>query len=304
MTLFRDRQYSVAMLPRAFIVLLAALVLATGCKPATRPPPVPAGAVRVVSLAPSVTEMICALGGGTQLVGRTTVCDYPPEIVARVPVVGEFGAPSLERLVAVKPDVTLYADIADQTIAAKLTRAGLRHTRILCTRLNEIPVALVAVGKAIHREETARALATGLEQRLQAARQAVPPPSQQPRVLMLIWNDPLTAVGRNSFLADLLALAGGRNVGDSVDRDYFQVSSEWVLTQNPEIILCFFMTPGVSPRHLLLKQSGWSRVGAVQSGRIYDGFDNNLVLRPGPRVMEGMESIRRCLRAPANATPP
>jgi iron complex transport system substrate-binding protein len=291
-------RFTGTILPRVGMVVLAVI---TGCKPTRPPSPAPTAAVRVVSLAPSITEMVCAVGAATQLVGRTTVCDFPPGAVAGVPVIGEFGAPSLERLLAARPGIVLYADMADPTLAAKLTRAGLRQARIPCTRLDEIPAALIAVGQFVHREEQARALAADLAGRIQRARETAVPAGHRPRVLMLIWNDPLTAVGRNSFLADLLALAGGQNLGESVDRDYFQVSSEWVLTRNPDVILCFFMTPGRSPRDLLAGQSGWGRVKAVQTGRVYDGFDNNLFLRPGPRVMEGMESLRRCLAEPPEA---
>lgn len=283
---------------------LPALVLLVftlaGCKPAPRPSatPLPAGPVRVVSLTPSLTEIICAIGAGDELVGRSTACDYPPDIVARVPVVGEFGVPSLERVLATKPDIVLFGDIADESMVRKLDRVGLRQARIRCTRLDDLPSAIAAVGKCVHREAQADALAADLQRRIQAVRSKAVPLDQQPRVLVLIWNDPLTAAGRNGFLSDLVALAGGRNVGDTVDRDYFQVSSEWVIAQDPDIIFCFFMANGNSVRQTILGQAGWAGVKAVKTGRVYDGFDNNLVLRPGPRLLEGLESIRHCIDRP------
>ena len=280
----------------SFACAFLALAL-TGCKPATRPAatPLPTGPVRVVSLTPSITEIICAIGAGDQLVGRTSACDYPPDIVARIPVVGEFGVPSLERVLAAKPDIVLFGDMADESMVQKLARVGLRQARVRCTRLDDVPTAIVAVGKYVHREAQANALAADLQRRIREARERTAPLQQRPRVLVLIWNDPLTAAGRNGFLSDLVTLAGGRNIGDTVDRDYFQVSGEWVIMQDPDIIVCFFMSNGKSGRQTVLGQPGWTGVKAVKTGRVYDGFDNNLVLRPGPRLLEGMESIRRCI---------
>ena len=280
------------------LTILALLVFASaGCKPADRraSAPLPAGPVRVVSLTPSITEIICAIGAGEQLVGRTSACDYPPDVLAKVPVVGEFGIPSLERVLAVKPDIVLFGDMADESMVRKLDRVGLRQARIQCTRLDDIPAAIAAVGRDVHCEARADALAADLQRRIREARDKAVPIAQRPRVLILIWNDPLTAAGRNGFLSDLVALAGGHNVGDTIDRDYFQVSSEWVIAQDPDIVFCFFMANEKSVRQTVLKQAGWAGVKAVKTGRVYDGFDNNLVLRPGPRLLEGMESIRRCI---------
>lgn len=273
------------------IVASLALLILTGCKP-QRPVPSPQVHLpRVVSLAPSITEIVCALGATNQLVGRSSACDYPPDVVTRIPVVGNFGVPSLERLLVVKPDSVLYTDLADMSLDQKLRRIGLNPVRIVCNRLDEIPAALLQVGRLVGRETQAVTQADTLKSRIAQNRAAltnVP----RPRVLALICNDPLMAAGKDSFISDLVTLAGGQNVGDEINRDYFQVSSEWVVSRDPEIILCFFMANGSPVRQVIMQQPGWGRVKAIQLGRVYDGFDNNLVLRPGPRVMEGLDLIR------------
>jgi len=111
---------------------------------------------RVVSLAPSVTEIVCAVGGAGLLVGRTSACDYPPEIVSKVPIIGGFGAPSLERLIAIRPTLVLDVDLADDTLAAQLQAAGLRRERVRCRGLADIPDALLQVGALLHRDGVAR----------------------------------------------------------------------------------------------------------------------------------------------------
>jgi iron complex transport system substrate-binding protein len=280
---------------RLWIGCLFAAALAAGCKPAGPTAPSPTGPMRVVSLAPSITEIVCAVGAADQLIGRTTACDVPADVVAGIPVIGAFGVPSIEKILTVKPGMVLYADMADDSMARKLERAGLPQTRIKCTRLEDIPPAIRTVGRLVQHGKQAEELATELSRQIQAARAQAAAIEHRPSVLVLIWNDPLTAAGRNGFLSDLVSLAGGHNIGDTVNRDYFQVSGEWVLAQNPDVILCFFMAGNKAVRQTILNQSGWGRVKAVKTGRVYDGFDNNLVLRPGPRVMEGVAAIRRCL---------
>jgi iron complex transport system substrate-binding protein len=273
------------------LAALACSLALAGCGPAKTGAPPPGGAPRVVSLAPSLTEMVCALGGAGQLAGRSSACDYPPDIVGSVPVVGNFGIPSLERLLAVKPSAVLYADLKDKALDAKLARLGLRPVRIACKKLDDIPAALLAVGRQLDRADEARRQAAALRDRIAQARSA-PAPQPRPRVLVLIWNDPLTAAGSHSFVSDLVTLAGGRNVADDVGRDYFPVSSEWVVAHDPEVILCLFMAKENPVRESILNFAGWSHVPAVRSGRVYDGFDNRLVLRPGPRVMDGVAALR------------
>lgn len=281
------------------VASLAFLLAAAGCRRETPPAHAPGhGALRVVSLAPNITEMVCALGAGPQLVGRSSACDYPADLVARVPVVGDFGVPSLERLLAAQPDLVLYADMADDTFARRLERAELRNARVRCTRLDEIPPAIRLVGILLHREPAAKTMAADLEQAFREARTQAPPEERRPRCLVIIWHDPITAAGRNTFLSDLVALAGGRNLGDAIDRDYFQVSSEWVLAQDPDVILCFVMAGNTPVRDLLSKQPGWDRLRAMRTGRVFADFDNALVLRPGPRVLQGLAAIRKCLTAP------
>jgi len=151
------------------------------------------------------------------------------------------------------------------------------------------------VGRWLHQESKADILATDLRHQIEACRTSVTN-SHRPRVLVLIWNDPLTAVGRSTFISDLVTLAGGQNIGDDIDRDYFQVSGEWVLMRDPEIIFCFFMSSGAPVRHLIMQLPGWSQITAVRDKHVHDGFDNNLVVRPGPRVMQGLELIQSYIR--------
>lgn len=278
-----------------FALSAAALCLPLAASCGKPRPEAASGGERVVSLAPSVTEIVCAVGGAGALVGRTSACDYPPELVKGIPVIGGFGAPSLERLIAIRPTLVLDVDLEDESLARQLQAAGLRRERIRCRNLDDIPSALQQTGALLHREEAARGLADSLRAQIAGLRGAAAAVTNGPAVYVEIWNDPLTTVGRNTFISDLVRLAGGRSIGDEVEREYFTVSAEWVLARNPDIILCFYMTPESGVRAQVLQRSGWQHLDAIRRGAVFDGFDNNVVLRPGPRVLEGIKAIREAL---------
>ena len=122
-----------------------------------------------------------------------------------------------------------------------------------------------------------------------------------PRVYVEIGNDPLYTAGRNSFLAELVRLAGGDNLGDEANQDYFQVSSEWVVARNPEIVLCFYMGSASQVENQIARRAGWSKVAAVVNHRIFCGFDNDIMLRPGPRVLTGIAALKRAIHESVNS---
>jgi iron complex transport system substrate-binding protein len=269
-------------------------VMLAGCKPAPAPLPRSSSSTpRIISLAPSITEIVYALNATNELIGRSSACDYPPAAVSNVPVIGDFGVPSLERMVALKPDQVLYTDVADPLMESKMQRVGLHPVHIACTRLADIPPALIHVGQLVSREADARIMASNLVEQIEIARHEATAFTNRPRVLVLIWHDPFYAAGGQSFVSDLISLAGGQNIGDEINRDYFQASSEWVLAHDPDIVFCFFMASTTPAKHVITRQPGWNGLKAVRNGRIYDGFDNNVILRPGPRVMQAIEAIKK-----------
>jgi len=258
-------------------------------------PPSDHGAERVVSLAPNLTEIVCAIGGAHHLVGRTSVCNFPPEAVKDVSIVGGFGDPSLERLLSVKPTLVLDVALSDEALAQKISEIGLRRERIPCSSLAEIPDAITAIGTLIGHDSEARTLAADLRSIIEAFRARSLTTRHRPRVYVEIWCDPLTTAGKNSFISELITLAGGINIGDIVNKDYFQVGPEWVLDQNPDVILCLYMTGSGDARNSLLQRSEWGAVNAVKTGRVYSDLDSDLVLRPGPRVLQGISLLQNSL---------
>jgi iron complex transport system substrate-binding protein len=247
---------------------------------------------RIVSLAPSVTEIICEIGAQDVLVGRTTACDYPPT-VAHVAVVGKFGKPSSELLIAAKPTLVLYADLIEDGILRRLDELRIPCRRVPYGRLDDIPKAVVAIGECLHREGPAEQLASNLMVRIEGLKRAAP--VERPSVFVEIWSDPLMTAGGRSFVAELVRLAGGQNIGDGVEKDYFQVSSEWVVSRSPDIILCVGMGGKSSSSRLVMERAGWKGVKAVQTGRVYDIPHGEKFTRPGPRVLDAIQELQACI---------
>ncbi len=304
------------------ICLLSLVFLAAGCAP-VRTDKATEGE-RIVSLAPNLTEIVCAAGAGAALVGRTSACDYPPEIVKSVPVIGGFGAPSMDLLLKTRPTLIIDVDLEDEAVANLMAQMGVRRVRVPCSTLDDIPQAILAVGRLAHTDPIAQPLAERIRREIAEQRNALAKRKaagqSMPSVFVEIWDDPLMTVGRNSFVSELVALAGGRNLGDEVtDKDYFPVAGEWVIARNPDIVLCLYMTKGdgqkttdygqptaekqksgvfkTSPEKSgiidrVAARAGWMQIKAVREGRVYGGFDNNLMLRPGPRVLEGIAALR------------
>jgi iron complex transport system substrate-binding protein len=249
---------------------------------------------RIVSLAPSLTEMIYAIGAGDQLAGRTSACDWPAS-VKNVPVVGAFGRPSLELLASISPDLVVDIDLADEETGKRITSLHIRRERISCRTPEEIPAALRKLGQLTGHRREADSLAREIDNGLAAFRKDADRGTNKTSVYLEIWDDPLWTGGKNSFTSALISYAGGVNIGDTVDMEYFEISQEWIINRNPDVIACMYMSRDTPASEKIRRRTGWSQINAVRTGRIYDNFDNNIFLRPGPRVLEGIARMKQLL---------
>ncbi|NTU98193.1 MAG: cobalamin-binding protein [Chlorobiaceae bacterium] len=286
---------------RLFSFLLPAIIVLflSGCNPGksdnkfTRPSE-KAGKPAVVSLAPSLTEMIYAIGAGEQLVGRTSACDWPREAL-HVPVAGAFGRPSLEVLASINPDLVIDVDLEEKNAGDKITSLGIRKETIQCRTPDDIPAALRRLGKLTGHVEKADSLALTIEKGLDEYRRNAATATSKKRVYLEIWDDPFWTGGKGSYTSSLIAYAGGENIGDAIAKEYFEISQEWVISQNPDIIACMYMSKYYSAKEKVRKRPGWTNIKAVRENRVYDNFDNNIFLRPGPRVLEGIRQLSELL---------
>jgi iron complex transport system substrate-binding protein len=253
-----------------------------------------AGKPRIVSLAPSITEMLFAIGAGDQLVGRTSACDWPAA-AAKVPVIGAFGRPSLEMLAAIHPDLVIDVDMAEEETGKKISALGIQRATITCKNPDDIPPALKKLGSLTGHTREADSLALSITKGLALFRKKAENEKQKSLVYLEIWDDPLWTGGKGSYTSALIRYAGGENIGDVVNKDYFEISQEWVIEKNPDLIACMYMSKTSSAAGAVMNRPGWQNIAAVKHNRVYEKFDNNIFLRPGPRVLEGIGQLYRTI---------
>jgi iron complex transport system substrate-binding protein len=258
-----------------------------------RPVTVPDGPLRVVSLAPSLTEIVFALGRGDWLVGVTDFCDYPPEARSK-PRVGGPMTPDLERVVRARPDLALAtADGNPRETLAQLARLHIPVFAVKAEGYAGILGSAEAVGRALRAELEAAALVQDIRDRVAAIRRAVAL-RVRPRVLYLVWTDPLIAAGPATYIHDLIEMAGGENVVRERSVPYPRLSWEEVVGAAPEVILVASHRDGPDRPSIGEVWRGWQSVPAVRSGRII-AVPGDTIHRPGPRVAEGVERLARAI---------
>ncbi len=266
---------------RVLLVIIAALAFAA-----------PAAALRIVSLAPSVTETLCALGVGAQVVGVSAYCDYPPE-VAKLPRVGTFLTPSIETIIALHPDLIIGVPSPSNEAPVKaLMSIGLRvvvvHGETVEDTRQSVQAIAAAVGKIPAGEELLRqmdARVAGLQRQLDDA-----PPR---KVLIVVGQTPLIGVGGGTFQDELIRMARGINVAGDAGLAWPHLSLERVIAWAPEVIIDTSMGTEDS-RGASDFWSQFPSLPAVRDHRIY-GYRSYELLRPGPRIPEALEVIARAI---------
>jgi cobalamin transport system substrate-binding protein len=248
---------------------------------------------RIVSLSPSTTEAVFALGAGPRLVGRSRFCDYPPE-VKLLPSVGGFVDPSLEAILALKPDLVVGVQGPGlRDFAARLDSRGIRTFFPPTQSLSEIEAMLTGLGGLLVDDPAARRVNEGIEaERARVARALEGKP--RPRALLLFGLRPIVVAARGGFPDEMLRLAGADNVVTGERTRFPTLGIERVLSLDPDVVVD--ATGGVMREGARLSPElpGWSEVRAVKSGHIVVISDDR-VLRPGPRVAEGVAVLATAL---------
>jgi iron complex transport system substrate-binding protein len=274
------------------ICLVAGGLVIFGCSRDAPPDRTIGRKPRIVSLAPSVTEILFVLGKGDSLIGVTDHCDYPPE-ANRIERVGGFGTPSVERLLTLTPDVVIAAGLERSEVADVLRRAGIGVLDVRIGNFHELFDAIRQIGEAVDAHEKAKDLITRMQGELKAlaTRDSATRPEQRPHVFVEIGSHPLMTAGGGSFLDDLVTRAGGVNVAHSVSQAYPVISPEKVVEWNPDVIVVAEMGRAGLAATELSHRIGWADISAVKNRRIIDDIHPDLLFRPGPRLVEGVKAL-------------
>jgi iron complex transport system substrate-binding protein len=256
-----------------------------------------APAQRIVSIAPSNTEILFALGAGRQVVGREELSDYPPEAGDVSSIGSVFQKINTEAMVALKPDLVLAAEInSPEQVKAledlKLTVYYLPNPRTF----DDLYANLEIAGKLTGRSAEAATLIGSLKARYEAVIQKLSQAKDAPTVFYEIdATDPTRPYtsGPGTFIDLVIGLAGGKNIGGALKDAFAQISSEELVKQDPDIIVLGDALYGVTPE-AVAQRPGWNALSAVKDKRVF-AFDDNLISRPGPRLIDGLEQMAKLL---------
>jgi iron complex transport system substrate-binding protein len=298
---------------RKFAVLLLLVMLVSACGPAVAPQQsgpatltdgagrtvtLKLPAERLVSLAPSNTEVLFAVGAGAQLVGRDSFSDYPPEAKDVADIGGQVGSINVELILAKKPDVVLASPLTPPEQIADLVKAGLTVYVLPNPKtFDDLYANLDTAGKLTGHVTQAATLVDSLKKRVQAVTDKVANVSMRPAVYYeLDATDPSAPFtsGPDTFVDLLIRTAGGQNFGGTLKGEWVQVSVEELLSKQPDFIVLGDSTyGGVTPEQVAAR-AGWQALKAVQDGKVFT-FDDNTVSRPGPRLVDGLEAMAKLI---------
>jgi cobalamin transport system substrate-binding protein len=254
-------------------------------------------AQRVIAMAPSNTEILFAIGAGDQVVGRDALSDFPEEAKSLTDIGSTFDALNTEQIVSLKPDLVLAAEINTPEQVKQLEDLGLTvyYLKNPLT-LEELYGNLETVAQLTgHQDETATLIEL-LKARVAAVDEKIAPISSRPNVFYeLDATDPAKpyTAGKGTFITQLIERAGGHNIAADID-GYPQLSLEQVVAADPSFIILGDAAYGITPESIA-SRPGWENLSAVKNNQVY-AFDDNLVSRPGPRLVDALEQLAKLLR--------
>ncbi len=251
--------------------------------------------MRIVSLAPSVTETLFALGAGPSVAGVSDYCDYPPAVRA-LPRVGSFLTPNLEAIIALRPTLVIGLGLSSDVRQIRALKSmGYPVLLVRDGSLEEIDASIEAVGARIGREAEARRLVAQISAQIDSVRARLSTVKSE-RALMLVGHQPIVAVGRGTYLDELLQIAHAENIAAPANEEWPHLSMEYIIAMRPEVIL-----DGSMGNDTTLSSGFWDMypaIPAVREHRIF-GYPESPILHSGPRVGDSLEMIARMIHPEA-----
>lgn len=252
---------------------------------------------RIVSLAPSVTEILFAVGAGPQVVGTTSFCDFPPE-AADLPEIGGFSASSIsvEAIVGLEPELVIAGSARQQPIAEQLAQLGIPVVVLAPDSFDAVYSSILQVGTLSGTSDQAAQVVAAMQARVTAVTDVVAtiPADSRPSVYWEVTDEPLMAAGPNNFIDQMIGLVGATNIFADASEAYPQINAETVFERDPQVILGPDSHGAALTLEAITARPGWADVQAVRDGRVYI-LDGNIVSRPGPRLADALELLAATL---------
>lgn len=279
---------------RLFVWLLSLTLVLTACTPGEQTPTqyvvddlgrlvaINGTPERIISLAPSNTEILFALGLGDKVMGVTMYCDYPPEAHDKEKV-GDYYGPDIEKIIALQPDLILATDFHRFDLIPALEEQGFAVFAVAPQTLEDVLESIQKIGQITDKEAEASELVNGMTSKIEEIGEQTQELDEEPRVFYMTWHDPMWTIGRNTWIDDLINIAGGANIFSQYFESGAMIELEWVVFLNPEIIITSEWSYDWA-----LNATELASTNASQTARIYT-FDDDLAQRPGPRLVGGLE---------------
>jgi iron complex transport system substrate-binding protein len=244
---------------------------------------------RIISLSPGHTETLYALGLGDRVVGVTEFCNYPPEVAEKTQV-GGFSGVDLEQVVGLAPDLVLASTLHMGDVVPALLEHNIVVYVATPQSVRGVLETTSAIGEITGRTEEADALVKILQERMDTVVERVQGASR-PTVFWELGAE-LFTVGPGSFVDDLISMAGGENVAADADSPWPQLTVETIVLKDPQVVVLADHNYGETAE-MLMARPGWSEISAVKDGRVIEITNDDIVSRPGPRIIDGLEFLAR-----------
>ncbi|MBI5206968.1 MAG: cobalamin-binding protein [Candidatus Firestonebacteria bacterium] len=243
---------------------------------------------RIISLAPSITEILFALGLNNSIVGVTDYCNYPPEALNKTKI-GGFVNTNIETVVALNPDIVIATkDGNNKMIVEKLKSLNISVEVVNTQSINDIFTSITQIAKHTFCEDKGKALIADLERQIEKIKTKTKNKTH-PKILMVFGHNPLIVAGPNTFANELIELSGGENLAKNAKTSYPAYSLEQIINEDPDFILEASMITSENEKVVTFWHE-WPNLKAVKQNKIYF-LDSDIVTRPGPRISIALEKL-------------
>ncbi|MGB9750564.1 MAG: helical backbone metal receptor [Caldisericia bacterium] len=240
---------------------------------------------RIISLAPSNTEILFSLGLNKEIIGVTEYCDYPDDAKKKEKI-GGFSNPNLEKIYTLKPDFVFGIRGNPKDTLINLKKLNINVLAFDPKNVDELFDLILKIGKLVDKREEANNLVSGMKEKKDLIIKKSESLKKK-KVYLEIWNNPYMSVGENTYLNNLIEEVGGINIAKKAKGDWPILSQESIITENPEVIIIAYMGQNIEE---ILNRPGWENIDAVKNKRIYY-INPDLIFRLGPRIIDGMEEL-------------
>jgi iron complex transport system substrate-binding protein len=255
---------------------------------------------RIVSLAPSNTEMLFAVGAGDNVIGVTDFCNYPYNFTAWIEAgnmtsIGNYYSPSVEPIVALHPDLVL-ASTGSLDATTNLKALGYNVLVLEAKTIDGVLQDILLVGRATGNDVEAGVVVSEIRQRIDVIAKQAATATTTPKVYHEVWNEPIMSAGPGTFIDELITLAGGENIFNDATTSWPTASSEVIIEKNPDVMFFPDMYMGVGNFYETIEnvasRPGWDTITAVKNNALYE-INADIISRSGPRLVDALEDIAK-----------